>query len=189
MKDKHGMEPAARQLLAEKLKHINAQDMQAIYPERGRQNNRLFNIVGLWSELCLPEIISVRDMKFNIAWDAVMYDNYNHGEQVKEAEAYLKSGKYDAVMYAKAMAEIDSKSLKLLRDGKDKNFYQLASTVWDGMNYDQRLKFVADGRQKRMRGSDPLSMLLDITDPNGNRFQQGDSSDEYKDAGNNEWLL
>ena len=89
----------------------------------------------------------------------------------------------------KAMAEIDSKSLKLLRDGKDKNFYQLASTVWEGMNYDLRLKFVADGRQKRQRGSDPLSILLDIKDPNGHRFQQSDTSDEYTDTGSNEWLM
>jgi|GEM_PF-6069769 hypothetical protein len=189
MKDKHGMEPAARQLLAEKLKHINALDMQAIFPERDRQNNRLCNIVGLWNELGLPQIKSVRDMNLSEAWDSVLYDNYNHAEQVMEAEAHFRSGKYDAEMYQKAITEIDSKSLKLLRDGKDKNFYQLASTVWEGMNYDLRLKFVADGRQKRLRGSDPLSILLDIKDPNGHRFQQSDTSDEYTDTGSNEWLM
>jgi len=189
MKDKHGMEPAARQLMAEKLKHINAHDLQAIYPERDRQNNRFFNIVGLWSELGLSQIQSVRDMNLSQAWDAVMYNNYNHAEQVKEAESNFNSGKYDAVMYERAIVEIESKSLKALREGKDRDYYQLASTIWDGMSYDQRLKFVANGRQKRMRGSDPLSMLLDIKDPNGHRFQQGDNSAEYKDVNRIEWLM
>ena len=132
---------------------------------------------------------SVRDMRLNEVWDAVLYDNYNHDMQVKETEAYFKSGKYDAAMYERAMAEIESKSLKTLRVGKDRDYYQLASTIWDNMSYDQRLKFVADGRQKRMRGSDPLSMLLDITDPNGHRFQQADTSNEYTDTCSNEWLM